>query len=108
MRISDLSSDVCSSDLGLGYIPHAQRNWNTDRIYNQQLENAVRQFQRESHIEETGVMDLATRQLLNELATTSGFAPTTEFDRAENWRSEERRVGKGCVSTCRSRWSPVH
>src|SRR3546814_10008174 len=30
-------------------------------------------------------MDLATRQLLNELATTSGFAPTTEFDRAENW-----------------------
>src|SRR3546814_14051151 len=28
-----------------------------------------------------------------------------------NWvatRSEERRVGKECVSTCRSRWSPVH
>src|SRR3546814_19385400 len=24
------------------------------------------------------------------------------------WRSEERRVGKECVSTCRSRWSPVH
>src|SRR3546814_1232932 len=70
---------------GLGYIPHAQRSWNTDRIYNQQLENAVRQFQRESHIEETGVMDLATRQLLSELATTSGFAPTTVFDRAENW-----------------------
>src|SRR3546814_12086320 len=23
-------------------------------------------------------------------------------------RSEERRVGKGCVSTCRSRWSPEH
>src|SRR3546814_13459648 len=23
-------------------------------------------------------------------------------------RSEERRVGKECVSTCRSRWSPVH
>src|SRR3546814_12816555 len=22
------------------------------------------------------------------------------------WRSEERRVGEGCVSTCRSRWSP--
>src|SRR3546814_11288210 len=30
----------------------------------------------------------------------------------ENWqqlaRSEERRVGKECVSTCRSRWSPYH
>src|SRR3546814_8916840 len=26
----------------------------------------------------------------------------------DNWRSEERRVGKECVSTCRSRWSPYH
>src|SRR3546814_12869259 len=26
----------------------------------------------------------------------------------EGRRSEERRVGKGCVSTCRSRWSPYH
>src|SRR3546814_3566786 len=25
-----------------------------------------------------------------------------------NHRSEERRVGKECVSTCRSRWSPYH
>src|SRR3546814_4964688 len=25
-----------------------------------------------------------------------------------NLRSEERRVGKECVSTCRSRWSPCH
>src|SRR3546814_2778226 len=27
---------------------------------------------------------------------------------AETKRSEERRVGKECVSTCRSRWSPYH
>src|SRR3546814_10981402 len=27
---------------------------------------------------------------------------------AESFRSEERRVGKECVSTCRSRWSPYH
>src|SRR3546814_11655748 len=27
---------------------------------------------------------------------------------AKNQRSEERRVGKECVSTCRSRWSPYH
>src|SRR3546814_15118678 len=26
----------------------------------------------------------------------------------EAFRSEERRVGKECVSTCRSRWSPYH
>src|SRR3546814_19548628 len=30
-------------------------------------------------------------------------------DVAEGWtRSEERRVGKECASTCRSRWSPYH
>src|SRR3546814_9440218 len=28
--------------------------------------------------------------------------------RTEDPRSEERRVGKECVSTCRSRWSPYH
>src|SRR3546814_17757014 len=27
---------------------------------------------------------------------------------ARRCRSEERRVGKECVSTCRSRWSPYH
>src|SRR3546814_16051375 len=27
---------------------------------------------------------------------------------AKKYRSEERRVGKECVSTCRSRWSPYH
>src|SRR5690606_5574459 len=63
----------------------AQRSWDTDRIYDQQLENAVRRFQRDSRIEETGAMDLITRQLLNERATGQGLAPTTEFDRAENW-----------------------
>src|SRR3546814_7272253 len=30
------------------------------------------------------------------------------FLRDEELRSEERRVGKECVSTCRSRWSPYH
>src|SRR3546814_18845695 len=29
-------------------------------------------------------------------------------DPADIYRSEERRVGKECVSTCRSRWSPYH
>src|SRR3546814_1644663 len=32
---------------------------------------------------------------------------STEVFRRSN-RSEERRVGKECVSTCRSRWSPYH
>ena len=32
-----------------------------------------------------------------------GFAPS-----AAAWRSEERRVGKECLTQCRSRWSPYH
>src|SRR3546814_4020939 len=35
-------------------------------------------------------------------------APSLIYFRAFGWRSEERRVGKECVSTCRSRWSPYH
>src|SRR3546814_15676829 len=43
-------------------------------------------------------------------------ATIVEVDPQESWithgseegRSEERRVGKECVSTCRSRWSPYH
>src|SRR3546814_2453104 len=33
-----------------------------------------------------------------------------DADPSDGWqrRSEERRVGKECVSTCRSRWSPYH
>src|SRR3546814_16770968 len=31
-----------------------------------------------------------------------------EYYAISNERSEERRVGKECVSTCRSRWSPYH
>src|SRR3546814_15120621 len=30
------------------------------------------------------------------------------MEMARNSRSEERRVGKECVSTCRSRWAPYH
>src|SRR3546814_10249945 len=36
-------------------------------------------------------------------------ASTTSSSRSDDMtRSEERRVGKECVSTCRSRWSPYH
>src|SRR3546814_17452098 len=34
--------------------------------------------------------------------------PVKITQRARVLRSEERRVGKACVSTCRSRWSPYH
>src|SRR3546814_15483895 len=36
------------------------------------------------------------------------FRTSTDLPASFAARSEERRVGKGCVSTCRSRWSPYH
>src|SRR3546814_7230582 len=69
MRISDWSSDVCSSDLS--YCP------------------PKKPLQCSSPSTCTGC-DRQSARL------------------SRNRRSEERRVGKECVSTCRSRWSPYH
>src|SRR3546814_15204442 len=43
------------------------------------------------------------------LDVPNGAGRTRQFEEAViALRSEERRVGKACVSTCRSRWSPYH
>ena len=42
-----------------------------------------------------------------DVAREAGIDVVTLFVNREG-RSEERRVGKECVSTCRSRWSPYH
>src|SRR3546814_9816893 len=75
MRISDWSSDVCSSDLVVGLA-------GLDRL-----------------------CPHAGARLLCRAHRLWPLAPTT---RRRLLRSEERRVGKECVSTCRSRWSPYH
>src|SRR3546814_6124899 len=46
-------------------------------------------------------------QVANALVS-AGLIIATGGDAAQTLRSEERRVGKECVSTCRSRWSPYH
>src|SRR3546814_10596959 len=43
---------------------------------------------------------------IDRLHRSIGYCPPS--DRRRCRRSEERRVGKECVSTCRSRWSPYH
>src|SRR3546814_20344762 len=99
MRISDWSSDVCSSDLavlgvkGLSSVPWRQMSL-----------AAVM----ESHASITG--DKFDRHALayewaNFLAIR--YAQLFRSGHVTN-RSEERRVGKECVSTCRSRWSLYH
>src|SRR3546814_9544784 len=79
MRISDWSSDVCSSDLFEG-VPVVQA----------QLFVALKQ---------PAVDQDALIVVLQQVFATG--------DRAGR-RSEERRVGKECVSTCRSRWWSYH
>src|SRR3546814_2304046 len=85
MRISDWSSDVCSSDLGGGAI-----------------------------FVEFGTLVMNRSLVIGNTtggAGGGGILMGTDDAAAENRptvRSEERRVGKECVSTCRSRWSPYH
>src|SRR3546814_19517214 len=87
MRISDWSSDVCSSDLrGVGRDVHqvgpvAQRS---------QLSRIEPRRARERGLPSEDAVEL------------DGVAHRlVDLQR----RSEERRVGKECVSTCRSRWT---
>src|SRR3546814_12366101 len=78
MRISDWSSDVCSSDL-------PAEGTLLPETYNYSFGDSRRML-----------LDCKAAAMKETLA--------------ELWpkRSEERRVGKECVSTCRSRWSPSH
>src|SRR3546814_9768019 len=88
MRISDWSSDVCSSDLQDRNIFAAcmVRQGDADAM----VTGLTRSFS-VCFDEITRVIDPRPDNIL--------FGLT---------RSEERRVGKECVSTCRSRWSPYH
>src|SRR3546814_1448343 len=84
MRISDWSSDVCSSDLIVPESPPP------DRLYT---------LKRPLVVGLTTGLDRLVQVRRNRLLSLNQ-APGTAY------RSEERRVGKECVSTCRSRWSP--
>src|SRR3546814_12913799 len=107
MRISDWSSDVCSSDLfGQDDFEEFARHGSFGR------DNV--------HGKRRGITGLGYRQKRTERITgtlcqhklTRGLRlcpiDRKRFTRWLKSRSEERRVGKECVSTCRSRWSPHH
>src|SRR3546814_14126704 len=94
MRISDWSSDVCSSDLS----------------------NPVYRGLSKGLIDESHAQTRGKAWVLREMANAAWLLPDhhplkAEFNAdVENSlaRSEERRVGKECVSTCRSRWWTYH
>src|SRR3546814_14354544 len=93
MRISDWSSDVCSSDLPIARLRKhciALGIWDEERhaAMDRELAEMVRDAAREA--EKNGILG-------------HGLHPPME-----SIRSEERRVGKESVSKCRSRWSSYH
>src|SRR3546814_13220292 len=99
MRISDWSSDVCSSDLDLDDVrmpfeKHAKPAGGHN------LHGKARLVFQPRH------QPLDHGEIAEEEARLHGGDGVEAGGLAALRRSEERRVGKACVSTCRSRWSP--
>src|SRR3546814_20840893 len=104
MRISDWSSDVCSSDLELGGIspPVLAEVRAHKHAFHQQVTAWV---EGASPMPAEPVFLIAEGAIVT--ASTPGDASAARSARPAV-RSDERRVGKECVSTCGSRWSPYH
>src|SRR3546814_13873351 len=97
MRISDWSSDVCSSDL-----LDLARQIEIARLGAAELARAgVRQRARGHQFDDAMHAGDRPHPLADFVTKPASFFRIRR-------RSEERRVGKECVSTCRSRWSPYH
>src|SRR3546814_13545845 len=103
MRISDWSSDVCSSDPPEGLKEKLAIFRSSGRVF------------REHNELFTETSWLAA--LVGQGIEPGGYHPAADLPPDEETlrrlahirrRSEERRVGKEGVSTCRSRWSPYH
>src|SRR3546814_15994664 len=119
MRISDWSSDVCSSDLICGrqlahLDGHDVRNRETRRLgpENQTSRGKPSVFgPLEYH--KSGFGDGTGAGFLRAFGVEppesgSRFRKRPPHLFAADLRPEARRVGKECVSTCSSRWSPYH
>src|SRR3546814_18385364 len=106
MRISDWSSDVCSSEL---YFHGATgRHLACPACPENRLQSRNHPLLREGGIAAGAASQF---QRLPRLFAGTGAKVAVHPARARPWlcnRSEERRVGKECVSTCRSRWSTYH
>src|SRR3546814_16687036 len=93
MRISDWSSDVCSSDLwGCEARESIHGNYH-DFFFGRSRKGRQKRNRWRRYPACCGGL-------------RPGFTEGRSFRKGR--RSEERRVGKECVSTCRSRWSPYH
>src|SRR3546814_1951710 len=110
MRISDWSADVCSSDL-----PVVMGRKTFESIGRPLKGRANIVVTRDPAFAAAGVQvthELETAlDLARRIAAADGAAEVMVIGGAQIYRQadrKERRVGKECVSTCRSRWSTSH
>src|SRR3546814_17175319 len=98
MRISDWSSDVCSADLPCERVL---------RNFGKRLVDIRPGFGQLIHRDERGHGDITYQAVtISPSETEAAVINLLRFHEADTalLRSEERRVGKECVSTCRYRW----
>src|SRR3546814_11405844 len=101
MRISDWSSDVCSSDLKLSDVSFADATWVM----------LLDLFVSQAHDGRLSLSDLYTSidaPKATTLRTIARLVDQGHLETEADPRTEERRVGKECVSTCRIRWWPYN
>ena len=74
------------------------------------LESCSRDRSRSSGTEPGGTFNVPESAITDpeEATTTVHGMPSTTTPTTTTARSEERRVGKECLTQCRSRWSPYH
>src|SRR3546814_10493432 len=108
MRISDWSSDVCSSDLQLGRAVAVIENSGADFVFGDLIfyeqDRASFRYAGDANYAAVIASRMPSLNHPTVLARRTAFERIGLFDPA----SEERRVGKECVSPCRSRWAPYH
>src|SRR3546814_12207021 len=121
MRISDWSSDVCSSDLdgqgnqGTGGVDRTVGAVHQQRLSRANIHQQTTLSPLEKLAHQTPVqMPLAVHhpQMLGAAIDSRGQVGTIPWQLTatdlQAMRSEERRVGKECVSTSKYRWSPLN
>src|SRR3546814_13228810 len=99
MRISDWSSDVCSSDLDRYVKSHFQ----FDATVKYRIVEQVQLFAEFVNLNDAPSRAYQRGPGRDRLLQSETYSWPGKFG-----RSDERRVGKECVSPCRSRWSPYH
>src|SRR3546814_12499199 len=102
MRISDWSSDVCSSDLRVGAV--VERELIGLAVETELSARDPVRIAADGHREIIGLVDIARKVVIAEQHVGALAVAVGRGQR----RSEARSVGKECVSTGRSRWSSYH